>query len=135
MVRVPPTDAEVRRFYESYPVIYAQCRTFQHGPERPLSVVYPNGPEGIREVTRVCQCGRRVTRVFTVSGVRVPELTRTVYPTRPRYLALPGTTLDRAAIARRAIAADEAALGLEAPQPGRPSNVTTLQPRGPRRRR
>jgi hypothetical protein len=107
VVRVPPTDTELHEFYASYPTAYAQCRTWKHGPERPYTVERPNGRNGVIEVTRVCQCGRLVTRVFTAAYQRLPEQTRVVYPSNPRYLALPGTGgVDRDLIARRAIEGD-----------------------------
>jgi hypothetical protein len=127
VVRVPPTDDDLRTFYAEYPTAYAQCRTWRHGPEQPYTVARPNGPNGIIEVTRRCQCGRLVTRVFTPAYQRIPEMTRVVYPSNPRYLALPGSGgVDRDLIARRAIEGDieqiEAASASAAPRRGRRGN-------------
>lgn len=83
---------------------YAQCRTWRHGPERPYAVNRPNGPNGIIEVTRICACGRLVTRRFTAAFQRIATATTVVYPSNPRYLALPGTGgVDASRIAARAI--------------------------------
>lgn len=106
----PPKKSELKKFYSEYPVTYAQCRTWRHGPECPRTVKRPNGPRGVIEVTRVCQCGRLVTRVYSATYRRLPELTRVVYPRNPPYLALPGAGgIDREKVARTAIEAEEKA--------------------------
>jgi hypothetical protein len=106
-----PNRADIETFYAEYPVEYAACRTFGHGPERPYAVERPHGPHGIVEVTRICRCGRLVTRTYTATGRRIPTATRVASPTRPRYYALPGMgRVDAARIARRAIEADEEAV-------------------------
>lgn len=103
-----PSRADVEAFYTEYPAEYAACRTFGHGPERPYTVEHPHGPDGIIEVTRICHCGRLVTRTYTATGRRLPTATRVVSPTKPRYYALPGMgRVDTARIARRAIKAEE----------------------------
>jgi hypothetical protein len=103
-----PSRADVEAFYADYPVEYAACRTFGHGPERPHSVERPNGPNGIVEVTRICRCGRLVTRTYTAAGRRIASATKVAAPNKPRYYALPGMgRVNTARIAQRAIEADE----------------------------
>jgi hypothetical protein len=109
--RVPPTKREVAEFHRDYPTNYAACRTWGHGPERPYTVERPNGSNGVIEVTRICRCGRLVTRVFTAAYQRIPGATRTVYPDEPRYLALPGTGgVTKSLIAKRAVAGEVEAI-------------------------
>jgi len=106
-----PSRADVEAFYADYPVEYAACRTFGHGPERPYAVERPNGPNGIVEVTRICRCGRLVTRTYTAAGRRATAATKVAAPNKPRYYALPGMgRVNAARIAQRAIEADEEAV-------------------------
>ena len=114
MARIPPSSEDVAKFYSDYPSEYAKCRTWKHGPEKPYAVNRPNGKLGNIEVTRICQCGRLVTRVYTASYERLTDKTRVIYPTEPRYLALPGMgEVDRAEMARVAIEGELAALEQE----------------------
>lgn len=110
-----PSRVDVEAFYADYPVEYAACRTFGHGPERPYAVERPNGPNGIVVVTRICRCGRLVARTYTAAGRRIPSATVVTVPNEPRYYALPGMgRVNMARIAQRAIKGDEEAVDRKA---------------------
>ena len=94
-----PSLEEIEDFHRQYPAVYAVCRTFKHGPEKPYSV---ERPPGRIEVTRVCACGRRVTRVYTPNYVKLVDETRVAYPRG--YLAPKGSGgVDKPVMAEKAI--------------------------------